>query len=139
MVETQIQGEDNSLLESQAVRLETRDSKKSQVGKVELKTYPQSVRAGRALKFGGITFVFCLVSILIPVAHFVLVPILAIATPIVAWKTYQQERTVLGGNGPCPDCGKELTINASSDSWPLMEACTHCGARMDIYLEKESL
>ena len=64
----------------------------------------------RALKMGGLCWGFALVSILIPLAHFVLVPSFLIAGPIVGMYFYRLESMVIGGSGNCPACQKPFQI-----------------------------
>jgi len=83
-------------------------------------------RTRRALAALGICWAIAVVSILIPVAHFALVPGFALAGPIVAWLRYRQRSLVLGGVAVCPACGGRVRIKAQAQDWPLGAECDGC-------------
>jgi hypothetical protein len=87
------------------------------------------VRATQAL---GLCWAGALVTLFIPIAHFVLVPACLLAGPAVAWHRYQQASVVLGGTGTCPACQSDLEIVRSADRWPLEELCTQCQQQVTI-------
>ena len=73
-----------------------------------------------------------LVSVIIPLAHFVLVPAFLLAGPVGAWIISTQVSAVLGGESVCPDCGAFLRLSATSDSWPLTDLCAQCQRRVKV-------
>lgn len=107
------------------VRLRGFDGKTA-LGEVRLQTWDQRDRLVRAFKFWGTFWGMAMVALLIPGMHFFLVPALLTTGPILAWRTYQQERAILGGKGTCPDCGAPLLIAPTKDRWPLSDLCTKC-------------
>ncbi len=101
-------------------------------GSVELRSWDARERVRRALRAGGISLGLAVVSVLIPLAHFVLVPAFLIGAPIAALVAYSQETVVLGGKGTCPDCGAVLPIVRARAQWPLSDLCSHCGTSVKI-------
>lgn len=107
------------------VRLSGPSEKISQ-GEVRLQIWDKQARLGRALRFWGIFWGMCIVSVFIPLAHFILVPTFFLGGPIAAWIVSQKERAILGGQSTCPECGEFMPIAAAEDRWPLKDLCTHC-------------
>lgn len=101
--------------------------------------YRQRVSDGRraARAIGGLAACWALaaVSVFVPVAHFVLVPLFVAVGPIVAWVRFRQRSLILGGHGPCPACGEEVVVDAQGESWPLWASCAACRARLDAQPE----
>lgn len=95
-------------------------------GEVTLQEWDSSDRMKRALKMFGMLWGAAVVSVLIPLAHFVLVPGFLIAGPIVAYFVYQNEKMILGGQGTCPNCGKPFTIAKGKVRWPMNDLCSEC-------------
>ena len=105
---------------------------KESPGEVFVESWSPRVRLLRALKFLGICWGAMVVAVFVPILHFILVPALFIAGPIVAAVIYQQPSVVLGGFGACPYCGQEMQIVRSRDRWPLDDLCDHCRRKVTI-------
>lgn len=105
-------------------------------GTVQIQFWDKSMRTKRALKFLAICWALAVVSIVIPLAHFVLVPAFLIAGPIGASRFWNQTSIVLSGSSTCPDCKSALPIVRSSDQWPLSEMCSKCQTNLNV--EKSS-
>ncbi len=71
-------------------------------GEVCIQYFSPKTRGVRALKFLGTCWGFMIISVFIPLAHFVLVPGLFIAGILSASFVYSTESVVLGGRGLCP-------------------------------------
>lgn len=76
-------------------------------------------------------------SVLVPVAHFVLVPALLLAGPIAAFVRWRQRSGVLGGQGTCPACRAPMSIEGQADEWPFFQICEAC--RAAVRVEKREL
>ncbi len=99
-----------------------------------IKEYNPRERGMRALKIGAAFWGGAVVSVLVPVLHFVLVPGLFISGPIMAWIQYKQENQIHDAKITCPECKKDIEIKKISGNWPLKSVCPHCSAQM--YLTK---
>ena len=104
-------------------------------GTVRLQHWERPERMRRALKMGGMTWGIALACVLIPLAHFVLVPGFLLAGPIVAYFVFQQTDVVLGGEGTCPRCLKPIQISRTKLQWPISDLCIHCQSTVEIQLE----
>jgi hypothetical protein len=71
-------------------------------------------------------------SILIPVAHFVLVPGFLVAGPVLAWLRTTERSVVLGGIVDCPECQEQMLLGRSRDAGPLSVLCENCRAPLRI-------
>ena len=104
------------------------DGSRRASGEVRIARWDKRARLLRAAKAWATLWVLAVLSVLLPVAHFVLVPGFLIAGPIVAFKRLRQESGVLGGEGTCPSCGKGMSIDVHADEWPLYAICQGCRA-----------
>lgn len=107
---------------------------KRSVGEVRVQHWERSARLLRAAKRWGALWGLAILSILVPVAHFVLVPGFLIAGPVAALARYRQTSEILGGEGACPACGVSLTIEPRADRWPFLERCQACHA--SVWIER---
>jgi hypothetical protein len=101
-------------------------SEKKTAGEVRAKYYDKSERSKRALKILGLLWGIALFCIIIPLAHFILVPGFFLAGPIVAFLFYNQNDIILGGSGNCPACGKPFKVARASIHWPMNDVCSDC-------------
>lgn len=108
------------------------DGQKLAAGEVRVERWERPGRLLRAAKRWAALWGLAALSILVPVAHFVLVPGFLIAGPIAALVRYRQQSGVLGGEGTCPACGETMTMDAHEDEWPLWEICPACRASVRI-------
>ena len=92
-------------------------------------------RLRRAFKTGGIFFGIGVASILIPIAHFFLVPAFILSSPLVGLWVYGQKSQIQRGQGPCPDCAAELRIPAGPERFPGHDVCEKCRNGVQINLE----
>lgn len=95
-------------------------------GEIRIQEWNAQQRMMRALKVGGACWGFALVSVILPLAHFVLVPGFFIAGPIAAYFLLNQKSMILGGSGICPHCKKHMSIVRSALRFPLSDVCDHC-------------
>lgn len=105
---------------------------KSTFGEIQIQSFSKKERTIRAFRVGGMCWGAALVAILIPLLHFILVPALLIAGPVAAFVISGQENIILGGNGICPHCQKDLPIGRSSSQFPIRELCTKCQSNLKI-------
>ena len=95
-------------------------------GHLEIKTYNPAEKTRTAIKNLGIWWGLSIVSILIPVFHFVLVPLFFFLGFFFARKGYNSEGKVLSGHTTCPHCGNEITVAKGDLNWPVTEICQGC-------------
>jgi len=106
---------------------------KSQIHELDGHVYSQQEKTKRAFTrlfgFWGLA----IVSILVPVAHFILVPAFLLIAPFIAYKSYKEEVMLEECEITCPECGKTGTFAKNSGQWPLHNQCPHCMNR--VYFE----
>jgi hypothetical protein len=64
-------------------------------------------------------------AVFLPVLHFVLVPALLIAGPLLAFARLGERRTITGITGPCPACGGAITLRPGGSAAAVVR-CDHC-------------
>jgi hypothetical protein len=85
-------------------------------------------RVLRALVMLGAIWLLAVISVLIPVAHFVLVPLLLLAGPVLALMRFRITEVNERVTGPCPTCGGDMAIPLdSSVRLPLWTYCPPAG------------
>lgn len=106
---------------------------KRSTGEAQAQYYAQKERTRRALKILGICWGIGLFCVIIPLAHFILVPSFLLAGPIAAFFTYLQTDMILGGSGTCPVCGKPFSVARTRIQWPVNDVCSACHNSVKIY------
>jgi hypothetical protein len=97
-------------------------------GTLYVRKFSVKDRVLRALVMLGVMWLLALISVLIPVAHFVLVPSLLIAGPIVALMRFRVTEVNERVTGTCPTCGGDMAIHLdSSTHLPLWTYCPPAG------------
>lgn len=121
--------------EARAVSLVASGGRRS-VGEVRVQRWTPGDRAVRAAGVWAACWALGAVSVLVPAAHFVLVPLFLAAGPIAAYLRARTESSVLGGTAPCPACGEAFAIDAAPERWPLKDVCGACRVQVEIEPER---
>lgn len=95
-------------------------------GELTVRTYSPSEKVFQAAKRLGLFWLISLASVLIPVLHFVLVPLFAVLGIFFAVRTYRSEGAVLRGTTTCPNCKADITVQPGVLQWPVTEICQSC-------------
>jgi hypothetical protein len=95
-------------------------------GVFTLKVLSRPERLARAWRAAGICLGLALVSIFLPLLHFLLVPGFLIAAPFAFSWMMSWESVILPSDVPCPSCGTTVHIKYNREKWPFYEVCTHC-------------
>jgi len=96
-------------------------------GKMDIVEFTEKEKKARAIKslltFWGIGAV----CVLIPIAHFILVPGFLIGGAIVAKRKWETDREGLDATCTCPDCGEEVSISLEKNpELPQWLNCPNC-------------
>jgi len=88
----------------------------------------------KALKWAGSVLGFGLLTIFIPIVHFVSVPGAIIATPVVYLVVSKlfASGTEFKGSAKCPDCAAELHLDGACKDWPHYVNCDNCRTSIKI-------
>ena len=107
------------------------DDRRSE-GFVEVQMFHQSDRMKLMLKKLAMFWALAIFSILIPVFHFVLVPLFFFLGIYCAYRSSKSEGVVLSGKTSCPHCQSEVIIKKAELQWPLSEICQNCARVLRI-------
>ena len=105
-------------------------------GNVWIKSLGRKDRLHRALKKLGLLWGLAIFSVMIPIAHFILVPGFLLAGPLVAIFTHRQTRIILGGECECPKCEQVFSLDEMNDAWPIQTACSQCSSQTILEMVK---
>lgn len=95
-------------------------------GLVYIQTFNQTQRTQVAMRKLGLFWGLAILSVLIPVFHFILVPLFFCLGFFFAHKGYKSEGQVLSGSTTCPHCHAEVTVKKAELNWPITEICQGC-------------
>jgi hypothetical protein len=109
-------------------------------GYLEIKIFNPADKTRTAIKKLALWWGLSILSILIPVFHFVLVPLFFFLGFFFARKGYKSEGEVLGGATSCPHCGAAIKVDKGELNWPVTEICQGCArvVRMELPEKKEA-
>lgn len=77
-----------------------------------------------------------ILAVFIPLLHFILVPLLLLAGPLVGRSRWLEKATVLGARGVCPGCGQPQSLELrqpARESIPLR--CPGCGRPLSLRID----
>lgn len=107
-------------------RIVLEDQEKRAEGELEISTPSAGARLGR----GALTFLAGLlatgVMALVPILHFVLVPIGAIMTVFLTRRAVKTTAYITGGSGTCPACSASVRIFPRKDEKVFTDICDGC-------------
>lgn len=117
----------SNLLKISTLRIQATDTNhKSSVGEIEIHTWTKQQRLWRALKSLCIFWLFAAISVLIPLLHFILVPVLLLLGPIMAGLAYRRPSRIIRSNLNCPNCDLKIEVLSQSLDWPIQQKCAGC-------------
>lgn len=111
--------------ETVAISIES-NTADTQSGELRILSLSKEARTKTALKYLGGAWAMALFSIFLPLLHFVLVPGLFLAGPILAYLFYNKKEQMQAGTILCPKCKSEVPYKKQYVKWPLSITCTNC-------------
>jgi len=90
---------------------------------VRVVTYQRPARIRRAAAALAVAWAAALVSVFIPLAHFVLVPGFLVAGLVAFRARLGAQDVAIDGRGTCPDCGQEQALDVKG-RWQVPRAVT---------------
>lgn len=91
---------------------------------LQVRRFDTRDRLLRALRTLALMWLFALITVAIPIAHFVLVPALLLAGPVMAWMRYRITEQNESIAGVCPTCSASFTKELdAADRLPLWTYC----------------
>ena len=113
---------------------------KSSAASVSVKGHGKRDRVRRAVAAWAGCWGAAIAAVFLPVLHFVLVPLLILAGPIMALSQLGQRITVVEVEGPCPACGARVHETPRRDArTPIDLRCAGCRRALTVRLPSHLL
>ncbi len=99
--------------------------------KAEYWTSRRAFRLG--MKWCGAAWLGALITLPVPLLHFVAVPACLLAGPplgYVMYRFYRGSTEIISGNGKCPACQYEWELVKKTVDWPRLMNCPKCNAEL---------
>jgi hypothetical protein len=99
-----------------------------------VRRYDRALRMRRALQTLGTGWGLAIAAIFLPVLHFILVPALALGTPLIALQRWGEASVLVGASGACPACGaaQDWKLHPSKLGEPVAHRCESCGRALTL-------
>ena len=110
--------------------ISVKNQKKSS-GVVITRLYDEKERNSKILKYAGGSLVASIISIFIPLLHFVLVPGFIIAAIVFA-VYYSRPANIERAKAKCPECGVDFVISRGKPVFPIQDVCASCHHKITI-------
>ncbi|MCB0363066.1 MAG: hypothetical protein KDD35_10105 [Bdellovibrionales bacterium] len=94
--------------------------------------FSNSERIWRALKVLAIGWGIGLFAVIIPMLHFILVPLFVLGGLILSVVTWFERGQVVKGEVSCPNCGSNVYLSLSSERWPRTYRCPSCYMSLSV-------
>ena len=98
----------------------------STTGFVERREYTFAERMTRGLKIAGVLWLVAVVTLFVPILHFILVPSFLILGIVFGWAAWHDKAEVIRGEFICPNCKRTIPIPRESENFPCATRCTEC-------------
>lgn len=112
--------------DTQRLKLETEVDGVTTHGFAIRRDLSKQERFSRAAKMFGIFFGVALLTVFVPVLHFVLPPLFLIVGMVFFWTTYLETGEVLEGEYTCPNCKHKMILPKEAEDWPKEQRCGGC-------------
>ncbi len=109
-----------------------RYSEESTKGTIEALHFGEKAKLQRSLKTSLVCLGVAGVCLCIPGAHFVLVPLTLLVSPLIIYKVHSQDTKIIKAEIACPKCHKPLEVLSSQERYPLFENCGECHREIRI-------
>jgi len=107
-----------------------------QAGTARVRRRDPGERTARALRAAGLCLGLALLTVFIPIAHFVLVPGFLLAAPFFAFRRLRERDSIVQLSGTCPRCNAPRTFEAGGALRPsLRTTCPVCSFAVEVETE----
>jgi hypothetical protein len=107
-------------------------SELSSSGHIFIRNIPTYERIADGLKSVAIMWSIAVFCILIPVLHFVLVPLFFILGLVLGFSDWSTLKEIVSGEFNCPSCKKVNLLNQQSAKFPQNKRCEYCYITIEI-------
>lgn len=105
----------------------------SSVGELHTRSFTPWERMVQAGKVLAVAWSLALITVFIPIAHFVLVPLFLVAGPVMALMKYRVETVAEKAHGVCPECEQAVDIALDpADRLPKWTYCPACNKPVQL-------
>jgi len=119
--------------QTRIIRFKSQKSGASSSAEMHVNTFTQQEQKVRALKALLKFWAIAAVCVLIPIAHFLLVPGFFIGGIIVASRQWKTEEEGLDATGACPACNNNICIKLDKNAdLPQWKDCPECGGPLEL-------
>lgn len=98
----------------------------SAINQLEFEVYGQKERVRRAFKTLGKVWLFALAAVLVPIIHYVLVPLLILTGPVLFFYFLNKKESMLTQKLPCSVCHEKIELEFSKPRLPAELHCKTC-------------
>lgn len=89
-------------------------------------------RTKRALKILGALWGSALLTIFIPIVHFIVPPLLILAGCFFSVTTFMEKSEIIQGEFTCPNCKKVNRLDQQSEEYPKTVRCEGCSFTLNL-------
>lgn len=114
------------------------NSEKYEYGFAEVRTYSPREIMTKSLKSLAIFWGIAIVSILLPIVHFVSVPAFFLIGIFTALRARKYHEEFISGEITCPHCSKQITIGKTPIIWPVPVICQSCASVVSVTPKSDS-
>ena len=101
-------------------------------GEAMLERWSARQRFWRAARMFAVMVLLTVASALVPILHFVLVPLFVILTLVLPSVAYAKSQRIRGGIAMCPECHHHFPLMAGVSRLPFQDHCTACQRTLTI-------
>ncbi len=118
---------------TQAIRFKSQKNGKTSPAEMQALAFSKQEQKTRGLQTLALFWVIATVCVLIPIAHFILVPGFLIGGVVAAKRRWNKDKEGLDARGACPACHNNIRIalekNAELPQW---HDCPECGDALEL-------
>ena len=112
------------------------DDKETQ-GSAQRRLLEPQERLSKALKTLGILWGIAILTVFIPILHFVTVPLFLLLGIVMAVLTWIEKAIIYEAEIPCPNCQHKVTFGPEAESLPKTMRCESCSFTLEIHGSKD--
>jgi len=117
----------------QKIQLKSQKSGATAYAEMHVVSFTKQEQKVRALQALAMFWLIALICVLIPIAHFILVPGFLIGGIIVAKRRWNRDMEGIDANGSCPACSNNIRINLEKNAeLPQWHDCPECGDALEL-------
>jgi len=115
------------------IQFKSQTNGKNTSAEMHVMAFTQQEQKMRALKSLMGFWAIAALCILIPIAHFILVPGFFIGGIIVASRRWKTEQEGIDASGPCPECNNKICIKLDKNTeLPQWKDCPECSDPLEL-------